>query len=290
MLRIVLVTELGKGGIRWRERPSLCLSLCKKTISAPIPIEKSGGTRASTRGWEEAGVWMGRLEHRVWVLLWGPSHPHFAFHDSCCICASTSCWNGPVPQKQIVETIFEEDFYRSCNKSFSPLLPVFTVFPICYVQVSWPDSNIAPVIPIILQLFWQYNKVWELKAWFSMEQCQKIQKIWTFKLILNPQKFRLNSSQIFLTFHAFLYQPTYQFLRQSVKLHHHLRLSGWSCAMVKKINFFPLSSVGWLPSPRVQMMSGTTCFSNLLHFSFKKVQWEETKWWENSVWVSAENI
>lgn len=156
--------------------------------------------------------------------------------------------------------------------------------------MSWPNSNIAPLIPIILQLFWQYNKVWELKAWFSMEQCQKIQKIWTFKIILNPQKFRLNSSQIFLTFHVFLYQPTYQLLRQSVKRHHHLRLSGWSSAMVKKINYFPLSSVGWLPSPRVQMMSGTTCFSNLLHFSFKEVQREETKRWENSVWVSAENI
>lgn len=72
---------------------------------------------------------------------------------------------------------------------------------------------------------------------------KKSQKIWTFRIILNPQRFRLYSSRIFLTLHAFLYQPTYQFLRQPVELHHRLRLPGWSSAMDKKMYFF--HSVQW---------------------------------------------
>ena len=57
--------------------------------------EKEAKTRALTRGWKETGVWMGRLEHWVWILLWGPSHQHFALHDSCYFCASAGVVSFP---------------------------------------------------------------------------------------------------------------------------------------------------------------------------------------------------
>lgn len=112
MLKIVLITEVEGGGVHWRERPSMCVSsyteksqhsnlTCKKTnlCSSPNRRERKdeGKTRALTGAWEETNVWLGRLEHRVCVLLRGPSILHFAFHASCCICASMNCRNGLIP-------------------------------------------------------------------------------------------------------------------------------------------------------------------------------------------------
>ena len=49
-----------------REIKAQCCVPCKKTISAPVAREQKGEkeakVRALTGGWEETGVWVGRLE------------------------------------------------------------------------------------------------------------------------------------------------------------------------------------------------------------------------------------
>lgn len=153
------------------------------------------------------GIWS-----RARVLLWGPSHPHFALHSPCWICASMSCWNGTIPQDQITGTIFEEDSYSSCNELFSPLMPIFTVFPMSpSARFRWADLMVASLLwfPSPCSLFWQHNfftlKLGSPGTGFPWSNGKKIQKIKNFWIMLNPEKSRLNSSHIFLTLHAFLY-------------------------------------------------------------------------------------